>query len=69
MARRKSFSLVLVAVLVLTVAFSVADVAQSSLVIRIDQEGIHFISVEADTPAVPAELACEGCSGGGNGPG
>ena len=68
MARRKVFSLFLVIVLVLVGVILAAEVAQSDLVILIDQDGIHFIFNEADAPAAPAVLACEGCSGGGNGP-
>ena len=68
MARRKAFSLFLVVVLVLVVAFSIADVTQSDLVICIDRDGIHFIFIEADAPAAPVVLACDGCSGGDDGP-
>ena len=72
MARTQTFSLVMVAVLVLAIAFWVAIDAQPGLVTHVthtEQEGIHFISVGTDSPAAPSVIVCDGCSGGSGGPG
>ncbi len=69
MTRKKAVSLVLVMVLALAVLVApmVATAAVSGTA-HLGQAGINLLSVGV-THAVPAVMACEGCTGGGTGPG
>jgi len=72
MARNKVISLILTAVIVLTVAvapLAAFEAAQPGLFAHAVQGNAKSLSIGAAAPAVPAVLACDGCSGGGSGPG
>jgi carbon starvation protein CstA len=71
MTRNEVMSFFLTAMVVLAIA--VAPVAavhasQPSQLAHTVQEGSRSLSVGAGMPALPITLACDGCSGGGNGP-
>ena len=71
MARNKVISLILTAVIVLTIAvapLAAFEAAQPGLFAHAVQGGINSLSIGVATPAVPGVLACEGCSCGGGGP-
>lgn len=70
MTRKKAVSLVLVIVLALAVLVApmVATAAGFGTALHFDQAGINPISVGV-SHALSAGMACEGCTGGGGGPG
>lgn len=71
MARNKALSKVLtiVMVLVILVAPLLQLDAQLSTNNHVAQEAASSIQADSAALVVPAVLACEGCSGGGSGPG
>jgi len=70
MARINTFSLLLVAVLVLAILIVtlVASGLITNVVLHVDHKNSSSISLEVTAPAASRELACDGCSGGGVGP-
>jgi len=71
MARNKVISLILTAVIVLTIAvapLAAFEAAQPGLFAHAVQGGTNSHSIRVAAPVVPGALACEGCSGGGTGP-
>jgi len=71
MARNKALSLFLAVVLVLAIVAPLLVVeAQISLAVQLAQGGPSFNKAGSSALAAPVILAgCEGCSGGGSGPG
>ncbi len=68
MTRKKIVSLVLVIVLALAVLVAPMMAARSSTALQFVQAGINSVSVGI-SHLLPAGMACEGCTGGGGGPG
>ena len=71
MTRNKVISLILAAVIILTIAVAplvAVEASQSGLLAHAAQGGSKLFSIGVAAPAVPGFLACEGCSAGGGGP-
>ena len=72
MTRTKVISLFLTAVIILSIIvapLTLAGVAKPGQFAQASLGGPRLLSIRADALTIPNILACQGCSGGGGGPG
>ena len=68
MARVKTFSLIMIVVLMLAaVAWSISTV-QPGFAAQLNQDTVQFVDNFTSDATTSPSIACDGCSGGGSGP-